>query len=337
MDKFELLTNDTWSSMSKRTKAHNSIKAAIAYVTTDNLHLKRGDLLICDASDRAIRGGLTDAEVLAKYHKKGVSLHSLQGLHAKVAVIDGSTFIGSANMSATAGIRTKEASLFTDNLQVAGLTLEFIESVIAHPNAVAVDKAFIKRIGELEVNRPFPVIGVPGTETEVTPPPPPSPPRSATSWFIHTTPFTPRQAAKETEVVPKLAKRVEALLRKRKDKAAAALAEQIAADPDSLAYVRTPKRSRIAQGVKKGDVVLICSGKRGGNRFTVETPAAVLYIQDDGQFVRICHTPILEHKEYAWSKVSAEFKKLGVTKIKPTSSVELKGDAGRILDFFKRK
>lgn len=336
MDKFELLSSDTWSSLSKRTKTHNSIKAAIAYVTTDNLNLKRGDLLVCDASDRAIRGGLTDAEVLSKYHKKGVSLHSLQGLHAKVAVIDGSTFIGSANMSATAGIRTKEASLFTDNLQVAGLTLEFIESVIAHPDAVAVDKTFIQRIRKLEVNRPFPMMGLPGTEKVVTPAPPRRP-GTASSWFIHTTPFTPRQEVKETEVVPKLAKRVEALLRKRKDKAAAALAEQIAADPDSLAYVRTPKRSRIAQGVKKGDVVLICTGKRGGNRFTVEAPAAVLYIEDDGQFVRICHTPILEHKEYAWSKVNTAFKKLGVTKIKPTSSVELKGDAGRILEFFKQK
>src|SRR5260221_14300136 len=101
-----LLSDDLWRKLSAQSAGHQRIRAAIAYVTAQHLDFRKGDLLICDASDDAIKGGLTSASLLRSFVGKGAEVYSYDGLHSKVAVIDEQALIGSANLSENAGINT---------------------------------------------------------------------------------------------------------------------------------------------------------------------------------------------------------------------------------------
>jgi phosphatidylserine/phosphatidylglycerophosphate/cardiolipin synthase-like enzyme len=68
-------------------------------VTAPHLRFREGDLLICDASDVAITGGLTSVSLLRSFVNQGAQVYSYDGLHSKVAVIDDLALIGSANLS----------------------------------------------------------------------------------------------------------------------------------------------------------------------------------------------------------------------------------------------
>ena len=56
-----IISGDIWKQVNSKIKNANKIEAAIAYVTSNNLKLKRDDILICDASIRAISNGETKA------------------------------------------------------------------------------------------------------------------------------------------------------------------------------------------------------------------------------------------------------------------------------------
>src|SRR5262245_29170909 len=121
-----LLSDDLWRELSDRSAGHQRIRAAIAYVTAPYLDLRQGDLLSCDASDGAIKGGMTRASLLRSFVTQGAEVYSYDGLHAKAAVIDDYARIDSANLSENAGVNTCEASLLTDDPQVVGLIQGFI-------------------------------------------------------------------------------------------------------------------------------------------------------------------------------------------------------------------
>src|SRR5262249_41851382 len=82
-----LLSDDLWRALSMHAAGHQRIRAAIGYVTAPYLDFRQGDLLICDASDDAIRGGLTSAPLLRSFVVQGAEVCSYDGLHSKVAVI----------------------------------------------------------------------------------------------------------------------------------------------------------------------------------------------------------------------------------------------------------
>jgi phosphatidylserine/phosphatidylglycerophosphate/cardiolipin synthase-like enzyme len=73
--------------------------AAIAYVTKSLLDLSRGDVLVCDASELSVKTAQTNPKVLLSYLRKGVSVWSHPGLHAKAIVRGRVAVVGSANSS----------------------------------------------------------------------------------------------------------------------------------------------------------------------------------------------------------------------------------------------
>lgn len=88
--------------------------AVIGYVgatAQEVMPLRRGDVLVCDASEIAIRQGLTSAQALGRYLKSGVAVASCPGLHAKVISSPTSAWIGSANASTNSRDTLIEASL----------------------------------------------------------------------------------------------------------------------------------------------------------------------------------------------------------------------------------
>lgn len=81
--------------------AHKSrVFAAVAYVTNSTLFpFRKGDVLVVDMSEEAVRAGNTNPSEIDALRKKGVHLYTRQSLHAKVLVFAQGAVVGSANLS----------------------------------------------------------------------------------------------------------------------------------------------------------------------------------------------------------------------------------------------
>lgn len=65
------------------------------------LPLRRGDVLITKFDETAVRTGHVNHKEIATWIKRGVEVHSVANLHAKVYVFGQTPFVGFANASAT--------------------------------------------------------------------------------------------------------------------------------------------------------------------------------------------------------------------------------------------
>lgn len=115
-----------WTHISRDLKRpkRRPVIAVISYVGKEAarlMTLKSGDLLICDASKGTVRGGLTNAESLRAYKRRGVSILSLDGLHAKVIASPTSAWVGSANASENSRSHLIEASMRVTGTQARDL------------------------------------------------------------------------------------------------------------------------------------------------------------------------------------------------------------------------
>jgi hypothetical protein len=122
----QVLTDKVWRDVAKRARSAPIRKVAIAYVTTDDIGLRAGDVLVTDASSRAIRSGQTDAKLLRKLHGAGVVIYSREGLHSKVALFGKHAIVGSANMSRSDLI---EASVITASPVIVSGVAAFIKKL----------------------------------------------------------------------------------------------------------------------------------------------------------------------------------------------------------------
>ena len=95
-------------------KRRGPIAAAVSYVgvrAPEVLPLRKGDFLICDASEKAIKQGITSAKSLASYLRLGVQVFSYEGLHSKVVASEKFAWVGSANASGNSRDNLIEASV----------------------------------------------------------------------------------------------------------------------------------------------------------------------------------------------------------------------------------
>lgn len=127
--------------------------AAIAYVTKDHADLAKSDILVCDASNRAIQTRATCRSLLRKWVDAGVQVYSLQDLHTKMIVFDHQrAFIGSANFSEFAERRV-ECGIFTSDSIVVAECEKFILDLTQRSKLI--DAKFLKRVDGLKL-RPTP-------------------------------------------------------------------------------------------------------------------------------------------------------------------------------------
>lgn len=108
---------EPWKAITKAVNGCDGrIYAASGYVGSgayDLLPLRKGDVLVCDASPPTVRNGSTDPRALRPFLKAGVEVWSKAGLHAKVIVLPKRAFVGSANASSNSANRLFEATLET--------------------------------------------------------------------------------------------------------------------------------------------------------------------------------------------------------------------------------
>ena len=111
-----------WSQLTSAVTNGSRTDAAIAYVGRSGatlLPLKQGDSIILDGSDRSLKNGTVHPDAVESWLNRGVAVHSLSGLHAKLLVVTGGEgasdrlFVGSANASHSSQLTLAEATLAT--------------------------------------------------------------------------------------------------------------------------------------------------------------------------------------------------------------------------------
>ena len=147
----------------KTSKKTQQIFVAIAYIGKDAptlMPLRKGDVLVCNASDAAIKQGSTSAKALETFNKRGVKIFNESRLHGKVVVFPKRTFVGSANVSTRSKDVLFEAVVETTDQKIVDSSLQFVENLAKGFSQL--DSEDIRRLKRITIDRP---------------PPPPPPPR----------------------------------------------------------------------------------------------------------------------------------------------------------------
>ena len=145
-----LLKKNIWNDIDRLSLASNKKHIAVAYVTdVSKLHLKSSDVLVVDASNRAIMTGQTSAATLEVLFKTGIRLYSQRGLHAKVYAFDTSVVIGSTNASLSSRNRLIEAAILCDDADVVQQTISYVSELAM--GSIVIDRQIIDHILQLPV------------------------------------------------------------------------------------------------------------------------------------------------------------------------------------------
>jgi hypothetical protein len=131
----EFITTNPWAVLTaaaKRSAGH----VAVAYFgagAAKLLPLRSGSVLVVDASERAVKSGQTSPADLLALIKKGVRIHSIGNLHAKVFVFDGIGFAGSTNVSHTSAESLVEAMIQTTQPAMLAKMRTFVDELAVEP------------------------------------------------------------------------------------------------------------------------------------------------------------------------------------------------------------
>jgi hypothetical protein len=241
----KVLSSDLWKEVAKRAKAARQRKA-IAYVTKDHIGFQVGDVLVVDASKKAIASGQTDAPLLRELNRNRVAVCSQEGLHAKVLLLGNYSVVGSANMSGSSGDLIEAAVISDDAVVASG-----VESFIAQ---IATKKARLKS-SDIEALCKIEVVRTGWT-------------KGGGNWKRKK---KIRALGNRTWIVG-----IKELLRdpppeeqKHIDRAYADLNERLEADGEEYEWVRWGKTGRFAKECREGDTLIqIFNGRDGTRRVT---------------------------------------------------------------------
>jgi hypothetical protein len=252
-----VISDGLWEELKKL--GHKRQKfAAIAYATSDrDLKFGKGDVLVCDASDPAIRSGQTSVAVLRSAVRRGAAVRSSPGLHAKALVLGRVAVVGSANMSEASTSDLVEAAVITDDARaVAGVRVLVQELV---DSADRVDDAFLQRAAKLPVRKPMrggrrrKIVKIHG----------------ARAWFISVAPLNEGRYEHESKVV------------EAERRAAERKTER---DDSDAGYIRWAGNSKFRKEARPGDLVIQAwTPTHKSRRGTVYAPAPLLRCKGVGK------------------------------------------------------
>ena len=274
-----------WKEIARKSSKARRTKAAIAYVTKASPPaFKIGDVLVVDASDGAIECGQTSAAVLSSLLKKGVSLYSHDGLHAKVVIADSVLFSSSANLSESSISKLLEAGIETDNPNTVSGAVGMIEKLMEM--SASIDPAFIARIKKIEVKKHF---GGDRSKAIATA----KNHRDPVTWLlgVHTI---------DNPTNPEELSRIER---------GEAEAEKFISNPrSSTSWIRYGRKDRVREARRGDNIVQIHRNSDKADPQLVYRHAPVLLVQEEPTCTRVFYEelPNAEKKSLSWS----QFKKL---------------------------
>jgi len=274
-----------WKAIASKAKKAHRTKAAIAYASKEGpFSFKPDDVLIVDASDKAVAFGETSAAVLGKLLKRGVRLYSHTGLHAKVVIVDSVLFASSANLSESSISKLFEAGIETDNPNSVSGAVGMIERLTE--NSVQIDADFVARIRKIVVVKGG---GAARSSVRTTP----KGHREPVTWLMGVHDI-------EEPKHPDELKRIEA---------GTAKAETFFSNPKSSAsWIRYRLKGSAAKVLQGDNLVIIRRSSAKTEPKRVFPHADVLWVQPEPNCIRIFYEdlPNAEKKSLSW----ARFKKL---------------------------
>jgi hypothetical protein len=303
----EVLTDKIWREVAKRARSASNRKAAIAYVTTDDMGLREGDLLVTDASRRAIRSGQTDAKLLRKLHDAGVAIYSREGLHSKVALFGKHAIVGSANMS---GSDLIEVSVITDDPVIVSGVAAFLEKLsTARTRLSARD---IEKLCALEVVRTVRVTGRRRTSNPVRR-------LGNATWIL---------GVKEVKEEPTERQQ------KRIDRKNRELNERLGTRESDFGWIRWGKKSRFGRECRAGDTLIQIFNWRDRKRPIVTRRVRVLLKDAEPDLNRFyTQDPTGSSNEISWSRFRRILKEAGFPRdVKSMSALKLDPAMAEIID-----
>jgi hypothetical protein len=126
----KFLGTDPWRRISSFVRrAPRKCQVAVAYLgqgASKMLPLKKGSTLIVDFSDAAIKSRQTNPVEVVKFIKRGVEVHNVSNLHAKVFLIGKTAIIGSMNASRHSKNFLMEAAMETEDKRVVSSCRKWI-------------------------------------------------------------------------------------------------------------------------------------------------------------------------------------------------------------------
>ena len=133
----KLITENVWETLTAAARAaRQPCDVAVAYFAKNAsllLPLSEGSRLVVDASEAAVTSGQTCPADLAKLLDRGVTIHSVPNLHAKVFVLGKTAYVGSANVSASSASRLLEAVVISTDVGFVRGARKFVRSLCLHP------------------------------------------------------------------------------------------------------------------------------------------------------------------------------------------------------------
>lgn len=293
-----ILTGDIWKQAQPYAKAARRCLLAVAYVSTDgHIGFRRDNVLVCDASDKAIKGGETSARLLQSLHRRGAELRSRPDLHAKAAVFGRYALVGSCNLSAASAEDLTELALLSDRKQIVSQTTAFIHALRETSEEIGDD--FLRRILKIKV-RPARRRG-PKRKGEAT--------RLGNKvWLISV-----RQLAEDS--FPKEQPYVENGENK---------ASSLVADKDAtISWIRWTGKARFRAAARPGDMVIQIWKSLSGKRVTVFPPCPIVYRQDVAQWTRFYVSEPEDCESLSWERFKKAAKHHGLSRISKDSVREL--------------
>jgi hypothetical protein len=95
----EFLGSRIWTAIERFANVHPKTVAVAYFSLPTPLHLRKGDVVITNASAAAVKSGQTSAPELLKAATRGVKIYSVPSMHAKVLYTRRAALVSSANLS----------------------------------------------------------------------------------------------------------------------------------------------------------------------------------------------------------------------------------------------
>lgn len=130
--KTRLLTHDVWERLSVLSARPRKKYVAVPFLGRNarrHLKLRRGDVLVVKFDLGTIKSGATDPREILYFVSKGVEVHSVENLHAKVFVFGRTAIVGSTNISLSSARTLIEAGIETTDTQVVQKARDFVLSL----------------------------------------------------------------------------------------------------------------------------------------------------------------------------------------------------------------
>lgn len=258
----ELLCDDLWPTIRKLAHRAAVRRAAVAYVTSDEiLRFTGGDVLVTDASDHAIAAGHTSARLLQNALARKVKLYSLPGLHAKVMVLGDTAVIGSANISNSSARDLVEAAWVTNASGAVGMAVALIAKLTGE--AVPIDARFLERISKIDVKPPPPGSRRPTGARPINVP-------EHRTWIVSVREMS-REPAGESEAI---------------ESGMAKAREKLGDEASEASWMRWTNNSRFRKEAAVGDTVIRIWTRAGTVRPLVYRHAPIVCRQDEERCTR---------------------------------------------------